>query len=72
MGVLNVIRNIFIKLGQRIETRRRLSHFKCGDCETFEQCGQLPSEDCIARVAQIERNGDNSRSQLPPGYHGLH
>lgn len=69
MGVFNLIRSIIIKVGQRMETRRRMSRFKCGDCEIVDRCGQLPSDDCIARAAQIERDGVKSRSQSPPGYH---
>jgi hypothetical protein len=68
MRALNAIRGIFTKLAGRIATHRQLSHFKCGDCETSERCGQLPSEDCIARTAQIERDGDKSRSPSSRGY----
>jgi hypothetical protein len=68
MRALNAIRGIFTKLAGRIATHRQLSHFKCGDCETSAHCGQLPSEDCIARTAQIERDGDKSRSPSPRGY----
>ena len=68
MRALNAIRGIFTKLAGRIATYQQLSHFKCGDCETSEQCGKLPSEDCIARTAQIERDGDKSRSPSPRGY----
>lgn len=68
MRALNAIRGIFTKLVGRIATYQQLSHFKCGDCETSERCGQLPSEDCIARTAQMERDGDKSRSPSPRGY----
>jgi hypothetical protein len=68
MRVLDAVRAIFAKLADRIATHRQLTHFKCGDCETSEQCGQLPSDDCIARTAQIERDGDKSRSPSPRGY----
>ena len=68
MRALNAIRGIFTKLAGRIATHRQLSHFKCGDCETSAHCGQLPSEDCIARTVQIERDGDKSRSPSPRGY----
>ena len=71
MGVempLDVIRRAFIKLTSRVATYRQLSHFKCRDCETSEQCGKLPSDDCIARAAQIERDGDKSNSSSPRGY----
>jgi hypothetical protein len=68
MRVLDGVRWIFTKLASRIATHRQLSHFKCGDCETSERCGQLPSDDCVARAAQIERDGDKSRSRSPRGY----
>jgi hypothetical protein len=68
MRALAAIRRAFIKLTGRVATRRQLSHFKCGDCETSEQCGKLPSDDCIARAAQIERDGDKSNSSSPRGY----
>jgi hypothetical protein len=68
MRALNAIRGIFTKLAGRIATYQQLSYFKCGDCESSEQCGKLPSEDCIARATQIERDGDISRSPAPRGY----
>jgi hypothetical protein len=68
MRALDAIRGIFTKLASRIATHRQLSHFKCADCETSERCGQLPSDDCIARATQIERDGDKSSSRSPRGY----
>jgi len=68
MRALDAIWGIFTKLAGRIATRRQLSNFKCGDCETSERCGKLPSDDCIARTAQIERDGDKSRSPSQRGY----
>jgi len=66
--MLDAIRELFSKLAGRIATHRQLTHFKCGDCDTSAQCGKLPSEDCIARAAQIERDGEKSRSESPRGY----
>ena len=68
MCALDAVRGMFAKLAGRIATHRQLSHFKCWDCETSEQCGKLPSEDCIARATQIERDGDKSSSRSPRGY----
>jgi hypothetical protein len=68
MRAFDAIRGIFAKLAGRIATHRQLSRFKCEDCETSEQCGKLPSDDCIARTTQIERDGDKSRSPSPRGY----
>jgi hypothetical protein len=68
MRATNSVLTLFIKFGKMIKNRSRLSRFKCGDCEISEHCGQLPSDDCIPRTAQIERDGDRSRSQSPRGY----
>ena len=68
MRSLGAIRGILTKLAGRISTHRQLSHFKCGDCETAERCGQLPSDNCIARIEQIERDADKSRTPSQRGY----
>lgn len=68
MRALNAIRWIFIKLGRRIAMQRQMSRFKCGDCEISERCGRLPGDDCIPWAAQIERDGNKSRSPLLRGY----
>lgn len=60
MHLLDAIRMIFVKLADRLATQRRMSRFKCGDCDASERCGKLPSDDCIARIMQIERDGDKS------------
>jgi len=33
--------------------------FTCGDCERNQQCGLPPHDDCIHRIMQIARDGDN-------------
>jgi len=68
MRALDAIKGFFAILANRLMTRRRMAHFKCGDCETSERCGQLPTDDCIARAAQIERDGDKSHSTSPRVY----
>ena len=35
---------------------RRPSDFMCGDCKRVETCGMPPSQDCVVRLEQIERN----------------
>ena len=67
MRLLDVIRSISVKAAARLATQRR-SQFKCGDCEEMERCGRLPSDDCIERAVQTERDGDKSRSSLSRGY----
>jgi hypothetical protein len=68
MRALDAVRGIFIKLADRAATQRRLSRFKCGDCARWEQCGQAPSDYCIVRLAEIERDGDRPRPGSPRGY----
>lgn len=64
MRLLKAIRTI----SARLAAQRRMSHFKCGDCEEAEQCGRLPGDDCIERAVQINRDGDKSRSHPLRGY----
>lgn len=68
MRLLEATRTVYAKLISRLATQRRMSHFKCGDCEEVERCGRLPSDDCIERTVQIERDGDKSISRPFPGY----
>ena len=37
--------------------RRALPEFSCGDCDYHDRCGLPPSDDCIEKIAQIERGG---------------
>ena len=68
MHLLDAIRILFAKLTDRFATQHRMSRFKCGDCDVSEQCGKLPSDDCIARITQIERDGDNPNPRYLRGY----
>lgn len=68
MRLLDIIRTISVKVTSRLATQRRMSHFKCGDCEEAERCGRRPSDNCIERAVQIERDGDKSRSSSLRGY----
>jgi hypothetical protein len=36
-----------------------LRHFNCGDCERNAQCGLPPHDDCVERLTQIARDGEN-------------
>ena len=67
MRMLDAIRRMSTRLTNAIAVRRRLTRFRCGDCERSERCGLLPGDDCIARAEQIERDGDQSRAR-PRGY----
>ncbi len=42
------------KLRNALASLVREEKFTCGDCERWERCGQRPSEQCVARAAQIE------------------
>lgn len=37
--------------------RGRQIDFTCADCDRWQRCGLPPSETCVARAAQIERDG---------------
>lgn len=63
MRPFDALRVISAKIKNRVVMYRRLSHFQCGDCEAAERCGRLPSDDCIERIVQIERDGDQPRSR---------
>ena len=52
---------------QVIYAKIKLARFQCGDCEATERCGRLPSDDCIERIVQIERDGDQPRSRALRG-----
>lgn len=41
----------------------REPEFTCGDCERWERCGLLPSDDCVVRAAQLERGDWKLRRQ---------
>ncbi len=61
MRLFDVIRSISAAVARRVVIQRQMSRFNCGDCEEMERCGRSPSEDCIERLAQIERDGDRPR-----------
>jgi hypothetical protein len=42
------------KLRNALASLVREEKFTCGDCDRWERCGQRPSEQCVARAAQIE------------------
>ena len=68
MCLLNAIRMISAEIKHRVVIHHQLSHFTCGDCEEVKRCGRLPSDDCIERAVQIERDGYQSRSRALRGY----
>ncbi|MGZ5837611.1 MAG: hypothetical protein ACXWJ5_15595 [Xanthobacteraceae bacterium] len=58
MRALGVIQQISDKIAEMVETRQRLNEFTCGDCERWEHCGLPPNVECVAKAAQIARNGE--------------
>jgi hypothetical protein len=54
---ISVVETIFGRLA-RLVARARRQEFACGECERWERCGQLPSEQCIVRAAQLARDAD--------------
>jgi hypothetical protein len=38
--------------------RGRQREFTCGDCNRWQRCGLPPDKNCVARAAQIERDGE--------------
>ena len=38
---------------------RQLSPFDCGDCERNAQCGLPPHDDCVKKLTQMARDGEN-------------
>ncbi len=60
MKAIQSVTAAFKKLASRLRGSAE-SEFYCGDCERWERCGLPPSVNCIARAAQMERDGDNRR-----------
>jgi hypothetical protein len=52
MPAIDFVRTLFDRFTRRARVPRR-DEFACGDCVMNERCGQPPSEDCVARAAQI-------------------
>jgi|GEM_PF-3900995 hypothetical protein len=47
---------------------RRQQGFTCGDCSMTERCGLPPSEQCVARAAQIASGRGKPRSTASQSY----
>ena len=64
MRTLPKAQAIFVNLASRI-ARLGEPKFTCGDCERWERCGAPPHDCCLARAAQIARDGGRSAQRLP-------
>ena len=47
---------------------RRQQNFKCGDCSMTERCGLPPSDQCVARAAQISSGRGKARTAANQTY----
>ena len=47
---------------------RRRSEFTCGDCSMNERCGLPPSDQCVARAAQMSGDRGRQRNQSRQTY----
>ena len=56
MRALDVFRGVTKAIGDSIANGLSGSTFNCGDCERSHRCGLPPSEKCIVRAAQMERD----------------
>src|SRR6516164_6701576 len=61
MRAIHVLKKSFHAVARRVAAARTRPAFYCGQCERWERCGLPPSEDCIVRLAQIERDGGRPR-----------
>jgi hypothetical protein len=62
MAGLTYVRTLLDRLANMWGGKR--DDFTCGDCSMNERCGLPPSEDCVARAAQIS-SGRRRRRPLP-------
>jgi hypothetical protein len=60
MRAIYLLNTVFHAVARRVAAARTRPAFYCGQCERWERCGLPPSEDCIVRLAQIERDGGRS------------
>jgi hypothetical protein len=57
MGAARGLSGFIGKLQSFVTARRSSEEFTCGDCSKWEHCGLPPSDDCLAKAAQIEERG---------------
>jgi len=61
MRAIGSLKAVASAIAGRMVALRSRPDFYCGQCERWERCGLPPSEDCIHRAMQIERDGGRSR-----------
>ena len=55
MQPFNCVMGILAKLAGLGTALRGQSEFTCSDCERVDQCGLPPHDNCIYKIAKIER-----------------
>ena len=71
MHLFDEIRKVVATVAGRIAATRRGSEFTCGDCERNERCGLPPHDNCVAKAAQIARDGEYNQRQPASLYKGV-
>jgi hypothetical protein len=73
MHALDILRGSANTIAEAIGQVLRRSEFSCGDCERVNRCGRPPTDDCIVRAAQIERDptGYQRRMKARARYWGI-
>jgi hypothetical protein len=67
MRAFDVLRSTFDRLAVRL-TAGRGNAFACGECERWERCGLAPSEQCIARAAQLAHRNEQAQRRTAPAH----
>ena len=63
MRAIHSVMATFKKLANRFRASGG-PEFYCGECERWERCGLPPHVDCIAKAAQLARDGDRRIRRL--------
>ncbi|MDB5593449.1 MAG: hypothetical protein JWM36_410 [Hyphomicrobiales bacterium] len=53
MSISAALSGLVQKIRGRLAVSRKANEFSCGDCSRNARCGLEPSENCVARAAQI-------------------
>lgn len=53
MSISAALSGLVQKIRTHLAARRKANEFACGDCSRNERCGLEPSDNCVARAAQI-------------------
>jgi hypothetical protein len=56
MSARDIVQGIIDKIAANLAIARKRSEFACGDCDRWSHCGLAPSDDCIGKLSQLERD----------------